>query len=121
MMIVKPHPLPLAVLNLFAPMLSWIHRAPPAVIEERLLRVAQEGHTDYAPYCLRWHYQPLPQALKEKLKAALCGTVKPMPTSIQLQNLYPRLTEGASQETFVRKPRLLFAPAQPQTENSAHT
>ena len=97
-MILKPHTLPAAVVDLFGPKLLWIHQSTsqsPETLQEDFFIVAQEGNSHWPPYCLRWHYRPLPHQLRAGLIEAMYqkATVVPVTAS-----LYPRVSEGVSEE-----------------------
>lgn len=97
-MILKPHTLPAAVVDLFGPKLLWIHQSTSQSrerLQEDFFIVAQEGNSHWPPYCLRWHYRPLPHQLRDGLIQAMSqkATVVPVTAS-----LYPRVSEGVSEE-----------------------
>ena len=97
-MILRPHTLPAAVVDLFGPKLLWIHQSTiqsPERLQEDFFIVAQEDNPQWPPYCLRWHYRPLPHQLRDRLIEAMSqkATVVPVTAS-----LYPRVSEGVSEE-----------------------
>lgn len=109
-MIARPHTLTLAVFNLLEPHLAWIHASPWVGIEQKVLVVAQDSDfSDYPPYCLRWHYRPLPKLVKQQMLDALHGMIHPMPDHVPLAHIFPRLTEGISKETCQYNVSLLFS------------
>ena len=97
-MILKPHTLPAAVLDLFGPELLWIHQSTtqsPETLQEDFFIVAQEGNSQWPPYCLRWHYRPLPHQLRDSLIEAMYQKAIVVPVTA---SLYPRVSEGVSEE-----------------------
>lgn len=106
-MILKPHTLPAAVLKLFGPKLQWIHQASSQGegLREDLFVVAQEGNSQWPPYCLRWHYRPLPNQIKEALVTAMAQKETP----VLSEATYPRVTEGVSEESLRHNVGVLFA------------
>ena len=105
-MILKPHVLPAAVFKLFGPKLLWIHQASSQGegLKDDQFVVAQENNPQWPPYCLRWHYRPLPHEVREALISAMSEKDTPVLSATS----YPRVSEGVSEEILRHNLGILF-------------